>query len=47
MMEVIIQDEMRGLSSNPEGLPDAGDVFICSDQGYMTITTNWFKTYFG
>ncbi len=44
---VIIQDEVRSLPSNPEGLPDAGDVFIYSDQGYMTITTSGFKTYFG
>ena len=44
---VIIQDEVRSLYSNDEGLPDAGDVFIYSDQGYMTITTRGFKTYFG
>ena len=44
---VIIQDEIRSLHSNPEGLPDAGNVFIYSDQGYMNINTNGFKTYFG
>jgi predicted dehydrogenase len=44
---VVIQDEIRSLYSNPEGLPDAGNVFIYSDQGYMNIGTNGFKTYFG
>lgn len=44
---VIIQDEIRNLFSNPESQADEGNVFIYSDLGYMTITTNGFKTYFG
>jgi hypothetical protein len=35
---VIIQNEARCLSTNPEGLPGSGDVFICPDQGWMTIS---------
>jgi predicted dehydrogenase len=44
---VIIQDEVRSLYSNPEGLPHSGNVFIYSDQGYMTFSESGFKTYFG
>lgn len=44
---VIIQNEARCLSTNPEGLPDSGDVFIYSDQGWMTFSGNGYKTYFG
>ena len=44
---VIIQNEARCLATNPEGLPDSGDVFIYSDQGWMTISPNGYKTYFG
>jgi hypothetical protein len=35
---VIIQNEARCLSTNPEGLPGSGDVFIYTDQGWMTIS---------
>jgi len=44
---VIVQNEARCLPTNPEGLPDSGDVFIYSDQGWMTFTGNSYKTYFG
>ncbi len=44
---VIIQDEVRSLYTNPEGLPDAGDIFIYGSEGYMTFLTNGWKTYFG
>ena len=42
----IIQNEVRSLYSNPES-PDGAEVFIYSDQGWMTIGGNGFKTYFG
>jgi predicted dehydrogenase len=44
---VIIQNEARCLSTNPEGFPGSGDVFIYSDEGWMTFSTNGYKTYFG
>jgi predicted dehydrogenase len=44
---VIIQNEARCLATNPEGLPGSGDVFIYSDQGWMTISPDGYKTYFG
>ena len=44
---VIVRNEARCLSTNPEGLPGSGDVFIYSDKGWMTFTTNGYKTYFG
>ncbi len=44
---VIIQNEARCLSTNPEGLPGSGDVFIYTDQGWMTISPDGYKTYFG
>jgi hypothetical protein len=43
---MIIQNEVRSLYTNPEGLEDSGDCFIYSDKGWMTIG-NGFKTYFG
>ncbi len=43
---MIIQNEVRSLYTNPEGMPDSGDCFIYSDQGWMSIN-NGFKTYFG
>ncbi|MBI4623509.1 MAG: Gfo/Idh/MocA family oxidoreductase [Verrucomicrobia bacterium] len=43
----IIQNELRSLPSNPEGLADSGNCFIYSDQGWMTISPGGFKTYFG
>ncbi len=44
---MIIQNEIRSLYTNPEGLPDSGSCFIYSDQGWMTISSSGFKTYFG
>ena len=44
---VIIQNEARCLATNPEGLPNSGDVFIYSDLGWMTISGDGYKTYFG
>ena len=44
---VIVQNEARCLSTNPEGLPDSGDVFIYSDEGWMTFNGHGYKTYFG
>ena len=44
----IIQNEVRSLPTNPEGLSaDSGDCFIYSDQGWMTFNGNGYKTYFG
>ncbi len=43
----IIQNEIRSLPTNPEGLQDSGNCFIYSDQGWMTISPNSYKTYFG
>ena len=44
---LIVRNEARCLSTNPEGLPGTGDVFIYGDQGWMTISPNSYKTYFG
>lgn len=44
---MIIHNEVRSLCTNPEGLPDSGNCFIYSDQGWMTISPSMFKTYFG
>jgi predicted dehydrogenase len=44
---IIIQNEVRSLTTNPEGLSDSGDIFIYSDNGWMTFATDGFKTYFG
>ena len=43
----IIQNEARCLATNPEGLPGSGDVFLYSDQGWMTFSPDGYKTYFG
>ena len=43
---MLIQNEVRSLYTNPEGMEGSGDCFIYSDQGWMTIN-NGFKTYFG
>jgi len=43
---MIIQNEVRSLYTNPEGMPGSGDCFVYSDQGWMSIG-NGFKTYFG
>ena len=44
---MIIEEELRSVYYNPEGLPQSGDCFIYSDQGWMTISPGGFKTYFG
>ena len=44
---LIVHNEARCLSTNPEGLERSGDVFIYGDQGWMTISPNGYKTYFG
>ncbi len=44
---VIVQNEARCLPTNPEGLPDSGDVFIYGDQGWMTVSPDGYRTYFG
>ncbi len=44
---IIIQNEVRSLPTNPEGLPDSGDCFLYSDQGWITFNGNGYKTYFG
>ena len=45
----IIHNEMRGLPSNSEGAPEDSGVrcFIYGDEGYMAISGNSFRTYFG
>jgi predicted dehydrogenase len=43
----IVENEMRSLNTNPEGLPDSGDIFIYTDQGWMTFSGDGYKTYFG
>ena len=44
---IIIQNEVRSLCTNPEGLPDSGDCFIYGDKGWMTFSDEGYKTYFG
>ncbi|MGQ9621282.1 MAG: Gfo/Idh/MocA family protein [Bacteroidales bacterium] len=44
---VIVQNEVRSLPTNPEGLPDSGDCFLYSDLGWITFSGNGYKTYFG
>jgi predicted dehydrogenase len=44
----IIQNEVRGLPTNPEGVPDdSGVCFVYGDKGWMSISGNSYKTYFG
>ena len=44
----IIQNEVRSLPTNPEGLStDSGDCFLYSNQGWMTFNGDGYKTYFG
>jgi len=45
---MIIQNEIRGLPTNPEGMPnDSGVCFVYGDQGWMSISGSSYKTYFG
>ena len=44
----IIQNEVRGLPTNPEGLANDGGVcFVYGDRGWMSISSSGYKTYFG
>jgi predicted dehydrogenase len=44
----IIQNEIRGLSTNPEGAQaDPGDCFIYGEKGWMSISGDGYKTWFG
>jgi predicted dehydrogenase len=45
----IIQNETRGLPTNPEGMPEDSGVrcFVYGDEGYMAIGGSSFRTYFG
>ena len=45
---MIIQNEIRCMPTNPEGMPkDDGVCFVYSDQGWMSLSGNGYKTYFG
>jgi predicted dehydrogenase len=46
---LMIQNEVRCLPSNPEGIPEDSGVrcFVYGDEGYMVISSDSFKTYFG
>jgi len=43
----IIQNEVRSLYSNPEGVENHSGTFIYSDEGWMALNGGSFKTYFG
>ena len=44
----IIQNEVRGLPTNPEGMNnDSGVCFVYGDKGWMSIAPNGYKMYFG
>ena len=44
---MIIQNEVRSLFTNPEGISGFGDCFIYSDQGWMAFNSDGYRTYFG
>jgi predicted dehydrogenase len=44
---VIVQNEMRSLHTNPEGISGYGDCFIYGEKGWMALTGDGYKTYFG
>jgi predicted dehydrogenase len=44
---VIIQNEVRSLNTNPEGISGWGDSFIYTDLGWMAFSGDGYKTYFG
>jgi predicted dehydrogenase len=44
---VIVQNEMRSLYTNPEGISGYGDCFIYGEKGWMAITGDSYKTFFG
>jgi len=43
----IIQNEGRSLYTNPETLPDSGDCLIFGEDGWMALSGDGYKTYFG
>ena len=43
----IIQNEVRSLCTNSEGMSDGSDCFIYSDLGWMSFSGNGYKTFFG
>ena len=43
----IIQNEVRSLYTNPEGVEKHNGTFIYSDEGWMALSGGSFKTYFG
>lgn len=44
---IIVQNEARCLTSNPEGLPGSYDTFLYSDQGWIAFSPDGYKTFFG
>jgi len=45
---LIIQNEVRCLPVHPEGMPDdRGVVFVYGEKGYMSLSGNSYKIYFG
>ncbi len=43
----IIQNEVRSLYTNPEGVTPHNNTFLYSDEGWMALSGGSFKTYFG
>jgi hypothetical protein len=43
----IIQNEVRSLFTNPEGVENHNGTFIYSDEGWMALSGGSFRTYFG
>jgi len=43
----IIQNEVRSLFTNPEGVEQHSGTFIYSDEGWMALSGGSFRTYFG
>lgn len=45
---MIIQNEVRSLPVHPEGMKnDGGDVFVYGEKGWMSLSSDGYKTYFG
>lgn len=44
---VIVENEMRSLYTNPEGISGYGDCFIYGEKGWMALTGDSYKTFFG
>ena len=43
----IIQNEVRSLYTNPEGAASGGNCFLYSSEGWMTLSSGGFRTFFG